>query len=340
MNRNVSLRHLRCFVAVAEAGSFTVAASRLFLTQSSLTATIQQFEEAVGLKLFDRTTRHVAMTHEAERFKAEADRILSQFDNAIGDLEAFSQGRQGRIRVAAAASVIEHFLADAMSAFRQAYPNISVSMRDAPAQLVESKLLTGEIDFAITSRHKGLDELAYTPLFSDRYGVVCAHDHPLARVRRRLRWSDLDPREFIGFSADTGISTFLRGLEPARHLFDALQDEVSSTTSLSPLLRIGGRYAILPALSANTRDFSEFAFRELVQPGLEREICLITRRLRSLSPSSEKFLEFLQRTIAGKALPPGVSVLGARPAGRAARGRDTARKPARTARAAATRPAR
>src|SRR3546814_15519184 len=78
MNRRISLRHLRCFIAVAEAESFTVAASRLFLTQSSLTTTIQQFEDLVGLKLFDRNTRRVVMTHEAQRFKIGADYILSR----------------------------------------------------------------------------------------------------------------------------------------------------------------------------------------------------------------------------------------------------------------------
>src|SRR3546814_16693330 len=81
------------------------------------------------------------MTHEAQRFKIEADYILSRFDNAIGDLQAFAQGRQGQIRIAASISVIEHFLADAIIAFKQACPNIGISLRDAGAELVESKLL-------------------------------------------------------------------------------------------------------------------------------------------------------------------------------------------------------
>src|SRR3546814_15180552 len=84
------------------------------------------------------------MTHEAQRFKIEADYILSRFDNAIGDLQAFAQGRQGQIRIAASISVIEHFLADAIIAFKQACPNIGISLRDAGAELVESKLRSEE----------------------------------------------------------------------------------------------------------------------------------------------------------------------------------------------------
>ena len=93
-------------LAVAETGSFTMAASRLFMTQSALTATIQQFEEAVGLKMFDRTTRRVAMTDHAERFIAEARKVVHSFDGAIGDLTALAQGERGHIRIGAAASVI------------------------------------------------------------------------------------------------------------------------------------------------------------------------------------------------------------------------------------------
>src|SRR3546814_9915563 len=75
MNRRISLRHLRCFIAVAEAESFTVAASRLFLTQSSLTTTIQQFEDLVGLKLFDRNTRRVVMR--SEEHTSELQSLMS-----------------------------------------------------------------------------------------------------------------------------------------------------------------------------------------------------------------------------------------------------------------------
>ncbi len=315
MLRNVSLRHLRCFVAVANAGSFTVAASRLFMTQSSLTAAIQQFEGAVGVKLFDRNTRRIAMTQEAVRFKVEAERILSQFDGAISDLQALSQGRQGHVRIAAAASVIHHFLADAIHAFSIAYPNITISLRDAGAELVERMVANGDIDFAVTSRHKGYGDLIYTPLFVDHYGVVCRADHRYARGATPVRWANLDASDYVGFTADTGIGSFLREHSGNPALFDGVHNEISSTTSLLAVLRNGGRYSILPALAASMGDFSQFRFRELNGPKLAREVCLITRRLRSLSTTSEHLLRFIRQTIRDKPLPPGVRLLEARKCG-------------------------
>ena len=309
MERVVSIRHLRCFLAVAESGSFTVASSRMFLTQSSLTATIQQFEEAVGLKLFDRTTRRVVMTEEALRFKAEAEKILQEFDTAIRDLRSFAEGHEGNIRIAAAASVISHFLVRAIPLFRESYPNVTISLRDAGAEKVETMLLHGDLDFAIASKHKGYDDLDYTPLLEDRYGVVCAPLYPLAGEATPLRWADLPARDFIAFSRDTGIGTFLASHADHSSLLSNPHDEVSSTTSLYPMLSLGNRYSIVPALSAHPEGFPAMQFRELTEPVLTRQICLITRRLRSLSPSARRILDILLETLNERELPPGVALV-------------------------------
>lgn len=310
MDRTVSLRHLRCFVAVAATGSFTAASSRMFLTQSSLTSTIQHFEEAVGLRLFDRTTRRVLLTEEGARFLPEAEKILKELDAAIGDLKALAQGHQGHIRIAAAASVIYRFLAPAIPVFRQSYPDITISVRDGGSAQVEQMLLNGDLDFAVASRHKGYADLDYTPLLQDTYGVMCPADHPLAQGRGPLRWSELHPAGYVAFSPDTGIGTFLGKHASFSPLFAGPHDEVSSTTALYPLLGLGGRYSIVPALAARPADYPQLVFRELAEPVLTRTICLITRRLRSLSPGSRRLLDILSNTFDRAELPPGVTVVG------------------------------
>ncbi len=325
MSRNISLRHLRCFVEVANAGSFTTASARLFVTQSALTATIQQFEEAVGLKLFDRNTRRVVMTQEAMRFKDEADKILKEFDSAIADLQSFAQGQQGHIRIAAAASVIYQFLVKSIATFRREYPNVTFSLRDAGAEQVEQLVIDGELDFAITSKHKGFDDLDYTPLLEDRFGVVCRADYALASGTGPLRWADLKSKDFVAFTADTGIGTFLAHNAGQWPVFQGSHDEISSTTSLFAVLSEGGSFSIVPALAARVAGFNELSFRELRGPVLSREICLITRRLRSLSPSSQRMLDVILDTIRQHPLPDGVAMIEAAAARRPRKG---AAKPA------------
>jgi DNA-binding transcriptional LysR family regulator len=309
MRTNVSIRHFRCFIALAESGSFTVAASRLFMTQSSLTATIQQFEEDIGFKLFDRTTRRVVMTPEAVEFRARAEKVLKEFDNSIRDLKAFGQGEHGHIRIAAAASVIDRLLVRVIPQFQEAYPKVTISLRDANAEKVEKMVLDGEVDVAIDSRHKNFDGLVYTPLLRDVYGVVCHPDYWLAQLPAPLRWSDLQPENYIAFTPDTGIRKFLTNCPSAAPLFATPHDEVSSTRWMYPLISPGHRYSILPALALRDGDEARLVFRELHEPLLSREMCLIWPRLRSLSPTAQRIIDILLAFLQQEEMPYGVSVV-------------------------------
>ncbi len=296
--KRISLRHLRSFLAIAETGSFTIAASRLFQTQSSLTATIQQFEEFIGLKLFERTTRRVELTEDAVRFKSVAEKIVRDFDNAINDLQSIAKSQRGFVRIAAAPSMVVHILSPALAAFRKTYPEITISVQDAGSAIIERSVLDGEVDFGLTSRLKNYPELDYRPVLHDPFGVVMPNEHPLASTEGSLRWADLSPYEYIGLTADTGIGAFLETY-PELSLGKNTNpyDYASSTTSLYAMLKLGGKFSILPALAARAGPMQEFKFRELSEPLITREICLITRRLHVLSPHTERILKVLMDTI-------------------------------------------
>jgi DNA-binding transcriptional LysR family regulator len=296
--RKISLRHLRCFVAVADTGSFTLAAARLYQTQSSLTATIQQFEEEVGLKLFDRTTRKVVMTADAARFKPVADRVLQDFDTAVGDLQAISLSHRGHARIAAVPSMVEHVLTPALASFQRSYPDITISVSDGSSDKVERAVLSGEVDFGIASRLNNFPDLAYLPIVGDRFGVLFPADHPLGAINRPLRWADLADFKTIALANDTGIGAFL-DTHPAlgMHHHASLQDRASSTTSLFAMLTLGGRISVLPELAVQTGPLKTFTFRELSDPVITREVCLITRQLRSFSPNTQRLVDALIETI-------------------------------------------
>lgn len=309
--RQISLRHVRCFLAVAETGSFTVAASRLFQTQSSLTATIQQFEEAVGIKLFERTTRRVDLTPEAIRFKSVAEKLVRDFDNAIGDLQAIAKGLQGHVRIAAAPSIVVHVLTPALKAFRQLYPDISISVQDAGSARIEKAVLDGEADFGIASRLRDYPELDYKPILRDPFGVIMPPEHPLAMQEGPVRWAELKQYDYIALTNDTGIGAFLEtypelGLSAQAHP----HDHASSTNSLYAMLKLGGKISVLPSLAAQASPMTEFRYRELVEPAITREICLITRQLRSFSPNTQRILDVLMETLRATPLLNGTAVVG------------------------------
>jgi DNA-binding transcriptional LysR family regulator len=309
LSRSLSIRHFRCFIEVANSGSFTVAAERLFVTQSSLTTTIQQFEDKIGLKLFDRSTRRVVMTPEAVSFKRQAEKIVREFDASVTDLEAFSEGRQGHLRIALAPSLLHLFLARAVMRFRAEYPDIKLTIRDASAQQVEQLVADGELDFGIATKFKGQDDLEYTPLIQDSFGVICRADYPVPAKRGAVRLEALKPADYIAFTVDMGIGKFTRTQAPQLHLLQEPRVETSSFTSLLAMLNEGGCFAIAPALTTTIAGFEALRFYPLSDPVLTRQSFLVTRNLRSLSPSSRRLLEKISEAIRERKLPHGVMSL-------------------------------
>lgn len=310
MERAVSLRHLRCFLGVAELGSFTVAASRLFITQSALTATIQQFEEAIGLKLFDRTTRRVVLTDAGARFTAQAEKILNDFDSAIRDLRAIAHGQEGHIRVASIPSAIHQFVSTGIPLFRERSPNVTISLRDAGAMRIEQMVLNGEVDFGITAKHKGYEDLDYEPLVRDTYGIVCNARHALLKRPGPLRWKELPSKDYVAFSGDTDVGSFVAAHARGMQFLEGEHDEVSGTTALFAVLSATDSYSIVPSLAAKPGELAGIKFRELTQPSLTREIFLITRRLRTMSPTAQGLRNAILTSIEARKLPAGVALVG------------------------------
>ncbi|GGO87135.1 LysR family transcriptional regulator [Marinobacterium nitratireducens] len=312
MSNNLSIRHLRAFVAVARHGSFTRAAEHLHLTQSSLTATIKQLEQQSGLVLLDRTTRRVLLNAEGERFLPVAERLLSDFDTAVADLQAVAEHQQGQVGIAASPSTISRLLPPVVKRFHDRHPQVGILLRDHSAAGIEQHVLANDVDFGIGGNHSDQPDLSYTPILRDRFGVVLAPDHPLARENGTLDWQALAGEELLMLSTDTGIRAQLSRY-PARQDIGLQLDrptlEVSNPAGLAALVEAGMGLSVLPALAAGTRSFASLHFRPLANPALHRDLYIIRRRGRSLSPAADSLLAMVRETFSSMTLPPFVEAV-------------------------------
>lgn len=309
MANNLSVRHLRAFIAVARHGSFTRAAEHLHVTQSSLTATIKQLESQTGLILLDRTTRRVLLNHEGERFLPVAERLLSDFDTAVADLQAVAACQQGQVGIGASPSTIARLLPPVIKAFHGHHPHIGLLLRDDSAAGIEQLVLANEVDFGIGGNHSNQPALSYLPVLRDRYGVVLAPDHPLAQRGAEgdtVTWQDLAHEKLLMLSTDTGIRAQL-SRDPAGHgvelALDSPSIEVSNPAGLAALIDAGLGLSVLPALAAGTRSFEPLQFRPLAHPAIYRDLYIIHRRGRSLSPAAEAMLGLVRQHFATMTLP-------------------------------------
>ncbi|MES1264357.1 MAG: LysR family transcriptional regulator, partial [Variovorax sp.] len=130
---NLSSRDLDAFLALAQAQHFTRAAERCHLSQSAFSQKIARIEQVAGVALFERSTRHVALTPEGEVFADEVRRIQGDLQHALAHLHELATRRVGKVAVAALPSVAAAWMPQVIARYGAAHPNIRIELFDALA---------------------------------------------------------------------------------------------------------------------------------------------------------------------------------------------------------------
>jgi DNA-binding transcriptional LysR family regulator len=172
---------LPLFVAVARSDSFTKAAIRLSVPTSTLSRRIQELEEALGVRLFNRTTRSLSLTDAGERYLAEVEPIVEAVEEANRSITQLRQSVTGRLRLTAPYLLGELFLADWVIAFQDAHPKVTVELQldnhllDLPAGGIDLAMRAGVmVDSSLVARHMFDVEwlLVASPGFQDHSPAV------------------------------------------------------------------------------------------------------------------------------------------------------------------------
>jgi DNA-binding transcriptional LysR family regulator len=200
----MELRHLRYFVAVAEALSFTKAAEKLHLAQPSLTRQIKDLEAEIEVCLIDRSGKRISLTQEGESFLLDAKRLLAECTQSVQAVQRLSRGQSGQLNIGYVANIYHDLLPATLGAFRQAYPRTALNLFDmTPAEqyraLDEHQIDLGFVCFRAGSTGK---ELQWACVGEDNVMVAVAAGNPLAK-KAKIDLTDLEPMFFVGMSAKT-----------------------------------------------------------------------------------------------------------------------------------------
>jgi DNA-binding transcriptional LysR family regulator len=178
----MELRHLRYFVAVGEALSFTKAAAQLRIAQPALSRQVQDLEDEIGVDLLKRSPRGVALTAEGKLFLDRAREIMQRADESVDQVRALARGQYGELHVGYAPSPTVEILPPALAAFQKAFPHVNVLLHDGSRRELVEGLEDGTLQLAImpaaTSGNIEFEVLRTYPFF-----VAFAPLHPFARLK-------------------------------------------------------------------------------------------------------------------------------------------------------------
>jgi LysR family hca operon transcriptional activator len=189
----MELRHLRYFVAVADAGSLTVAAARkLHTSQPSLSRQIRDLEDEVGTPLLTRRARGIELTAAGRAFLDHARSVLSQIEAAGEAARRVAHPAKPCFSMGFLTGHELTWMPEALRILHDALPNIDVMISSQYSPLLADGLVKGKIDAAVLRRERGVPDLAFRLLVKEPLMVVLPGDHRLAALKA------ISPRDLVG----------------------------------------------------------------------------------------------------------------------------------------------
>jgi DNA-binding transcriptional LysR family regulator len=249
----VELRHLEYFVAVAAELNFSRAAQRIHVVQSALSASVSRLEKELGVELFDRSKRQIALTAAGEVFVQHAREVIHTAHRARTSVDAFRDQLTGTVTLGTLMSWGTLDLPAALEEFRRSNPLITVHLRQSLTGSAGhlAAIADGQMDLAlVSSTSPGSRLVALRTLMAEPMVFVCESGHPLAD-RRRVELADLAGQNFINFPIGWGIRQRLDAGFAAAGVQPVSAYEVADYAITAELIRHRLATTILPNSVAN-----------------------------------------------------------------------------------------
>lgn len=283
------LRHIHYFLAVAEHGSFTRAASALYVSQPALSQQIKQLEETLGAILFDRSGRAVRLTDAGEvyaRYAQQALRELSAGERAIHDVENLSRGA---LRIAINPTFTGYLLGPLVASFHQQYPSITLAIREMPQEQMQQELLADRLDLALGFADGVQADIDARPLLSETLALVVARHHPLAS-QRQIGLSALNDLYLVLLTPEYATREQIDYYCRQHQLRPKVQMEASSVSAVVEIVRRTQLATLLPAKIA--QENGELKAVALSPSLLERTAVLLQRKGGYQTAAARAFIDF------------------------------------------------
>ena len=290
---NANLRQFQAFVTVARLGSFTRAAKHLHLSQPALTVQIRQLEDAMGVRLFDRSTRVVKLTPIGRDLVPTLERVLHEIDAVMVNTKELASHVKGTVAIAALPSISSKLIPSTITEFQKQYPGIVVRLRDVLAQHIMKLVKEEEVDFGIGTLRMPDPDIQFTSLLTDHLGVIFPAGHPVER-KRSITLKYLTAFPLILMDPETSVRDLVdRAFESIGEVVVPAFEAVYPSTALA-LVKAGLGLTIQPSSSMELASSRGLKFRIIRHQVLTRQIGVMQNARRSLSPSAEAFIQMMK----------------------------------------------
>jgi LysR family transcriptional regulator, carnitine catabolism transcriptional activator len=294
MQMNLTTRELTAFLTLAEQRSFTRAAALCHLSQPAFSALVRGLEEAMGARLFDRTTRSVELTAEGRVLMEPARRLLRDAETALADVRDHAARRRGRVAIALLPSLAAGWLPPLLAKFHRQYPGIEIDVADVLSDACIERVRAGTADFALASTRTATPELHTEEFCRDNFHLVCPRDHALAKKPGgRIELKHLAPYPIVHLARSSSVRQYVEAAIYPMQLHTMM--ELDQLSTVAGMVRAGLGITIVPSLTLFHFADVRLATRPLHAPALVRRVYVVRRADRPLSTAAVGLHEMLMR---------------------------------------------
>jgi DNA-binding transcriptional LysR family regulator len=260
---------------------------------------VRQLETNLNLRLFDRHTRLLRLTQAGMDILPVAARALADIEGMVESSRELNALRSGKVSVAAGTVQAALLLPLLVYAFNKLHPEIRVALHDVAEKVVLDYVANGTADLGIGTVPGEDNELIGTRLMTDEFLVVLHAEDPLVKLPE-LRWTDLADRKLIGPQRGNPIRDRLEN-ELARNgivlPLDKTMQEVALPLTIIGMVEAGLGVAIMTSAVVRLATSMGLVVRIPTEPHIKREVSVIQKRARSLSPAARRFRDFLLKSV-------------------------------------------
>ena len=200
---------MQLMVNVARAHSLTKGARHSFLSLPSASNRVKNLESRLGTALLYRTSQGVTLTPSGETFVRHARIVLRQLEHLHGDIQEYTSGIKGRVRLYANTTAMNAFIPEALESYLVMHPDVNVELRERLSYQVVKAVVDGAADIGITAQSTGGAGVEFLPYRTDRLVLITHEHHPLAQQDVQSFAAALD-YDFVGLFESSAIHSFLQ----------------------------------------------------------------------------------------------------------------------------------
>ena len=285
---------LKVFCDLAETGSFSLAASKNFITQSAVSQQVRSLEDRYGRELVERSKGHIRLTQAGQVLYQAGKDIVQKYKEIEDSLQTLSRSVVGTVRVATVYSVGLYELSSPLRRYLQMFPDVTVHIEYTRANKIYEEVSHSDVDLGIVAYPSKRPQILVTPFREDRLVLICAPQHPFAQMQR-IPFKKLQSEKFVGFERDVATRRALDRTFRQHGVKVQYVMEVDNIDTIKRIVEIGSGISIVPEPSIEqevkneTLKAIQFADETLMRP-----LGIISKRGRRFTPAAQEFIDLLK----------------------------------------------